>query len=271
MKVSWIVENFAGDNGYEELIAEVRKQGMTCHVLDITNHFDLNQKVVKDLAGDVVVFQGSIQMFRKLKKETDLSPLGWMSDENYLCSKYLPQFQDILFNDKYCFVPLATLKAQKFFFYGVFGKDTMIFIRPDRGDKLFKGQLLDLQDFDRMWQNYLASEATDSDMVLVSSPKNIRGEWRFIVSNQGEIISKSTYMYQGNRTYVPSAPDGATKMCQEVLNRGYFPDPVFTIDICEDGDGTFWFMEMNSFTSAGTYAAPKGPIVRRLSEIAANW
>ena len=66
MKVSWIVENFAGDNGYEDLIAEVRKQGMTCHVLDITNHFDLNQKVVKDLAGDVVVFQGSIQMFRKL-------------------------------------------------------------------------------------------------------------------------------------------------------------------------------------------------------------
>ena len=49
MKVSWIIENFAGDNGYEDLIAEVRKQGMTCHVLDITNHFDLNQKILAAL------------------------------------------------------------------------------------------------------------------------------------------------------------------------------------------------------------------------------
>ncbi|TRO55769.1 DUF4343 domain-containing protein [Candidatus Bathyarchaeota archaeon] len=177
-------------------------------------------------------------------------------------------FADILFNDKYCFVPLATLKQHKFFFYGVFGKETMIYVRPDRGDKLFKGTLLDLQDFDRMWKDGISSDATDSDLVLVSTPKNIRGEWRYIVTSEQEIVSFSTYMYQDKRTYVPSAPEGATKLCKEVLSRGYFPDPVFTVDIVEDMDGNYWFMEMNSFTSAGTYAAPKEPIVTRVSEIA---
>lgn len=269
-KITWIVENFAGDNAYEDLITEVKNQGMDCHVLDITNHFDLKQSVINQCKNDCVIFQGSIQMFRKLKKETSLAPLGWQTDKNYLCSKYWPLFTDILFNDKFVMVPLATLKQHKFFFYGVFGKDTLIYVRPDRGDKLFKGQLLDLQEFDRMWKDGISSDATDSDIIVVSTPKNIRGEWRYIVSDKKEIIAMSTYMYQGNRTYIPSAPNGATELCKEVLSRGYYPDPFFTIDICEDNDGKYWFMEMNSFTSAGTYEASKKNIVEKISNSALN-
>ena len=40
MKAKWLVENFVGDNGYEDLIAEIRNQGMECVVLDIRNHFE---------------------------------------------------------------------------------------------------------------------------------------------------------------------------------------------------------------------------------------
>lgn len=264
-----MIENFTGDNGYEDLIEEVRKQGMTCHVLDITNHFELKPQLMPQ-EDEVVIFQGSIQMFRKLRNETKLKPLGWMTEENYLCSKYYPVFQQYLFNDKYVLVPLAALKAHKFFFYGIFGKDTMIYIRPDRGDKPFTGQLVDLQDFDRLWKNDIVSTATDSDLVLVSTPKNIVGEWRFIVTDQKEIVAVSTYLYQGNRTHVPSAPEEAFKLVRTLLEVGYYPDPVFTIDICEDSDHNYWMLEINSFTSAGTYAAKKEPIIRRVSEIASN-
>ena len=269
MNVKWLIEDFIGErelgNGYVDLIEEIKRQGMPVHVMNITNHFELKPGTYT--SEDCIAFQGSIQMFRKLKKETGLRPLGWMTDENYLCTRYFPYFQEFLFNDKYCVVPLVALKAHKFFFYGVFGKDTMIYIRPDGGDKKFKGQLLDLQDFDRMWNNYLSSEAKDTDLVIVSTPKNIIGEWRFICTNEKEIVSCSTYLYQGNKTYIPSAPVGATKLCKKLLEVGYYPDPAFTVDICEDSDGDYWMIEMNSFTSAGTYVAPKPPIVKRISEL----
>lgn len=269
MKPKWLVENFSGDNGYEELIKEVRNQGMECIVLNITNHFTLQEGIFK--SGDCIIFQGSIQLFEKLRSKLGPQgcyPIGWVTDENYLCSTYYPKFKNLLFNDKHVICTVCALKENRFDYYRKFGKEALIFIRPDSGKKIFSGQLLDLQDFDRFWNNSISCSAKDTDLVIVSTPKNINGEWRFICSNKGEIIAQSTYMYQGQRTYIPSAPSGATDLCKAVLSVGWYPDPVFTIDIVEDNDGKFWLMEFNSFTSAGTYAADKKSIVKEVSNIA---
>ena len=266
----WLIENFTGDNGYEELIAEVRRQGMTCHVLDITNYFELKPNLIE--LNECVVFQGSIQLFRKLKKELPAYPIGWMTDQHYLCSTYYPHVQKYLFNDKHIFMSVAGLKANKWWVYGAFAKEAMIYIRPDGGDKTFTGRLLDLQDFDRFFADAVQCNVKDDDFVIVSSPKNIRGEWRYIVTKDKEILGCSLYKYNDQRTYIPSAPEKATKLCKEILEIGYYPDPVFVMDICEDMDGNYWLMEFNSLTSAGTYAAPKAQIVKRVSEIAlADW
>lgn len=264
--MKWLIENFVDNNGYDDLIKEVRNQGMECIVLDIKNHFELNPNLIED--GDCVVFQGSIQLFKKLKQELNAAPIGWMTSENYLCSKYYPYFQKYLFNDNHVLTTLANLKHNKWWFYGAFGKDAVIYVRPDSGEKSFSGQLLDLQDFDRVWNNKIGYSANDSDVIVVSTPKNIRGEWRFIVTNKKEIIGVSSYMYQGQRTYVPSAPAKAEALCREILDIGWYPDPVFTLDIAEDNDCNYWLMEFNSFTSAGTYGAKKDLIVKRVSEIA---
>jgi hypothetical protein len=191
-----------------------------------------------------------------------------MTDQNYLCSRYYPHFQKFLFNDKHVFTTVAGLKHNKWWFYSAFGKEAVIYVRPDVGDKSFSGKLLDLQDFDRFWSNAVLCNSKDEDLVVVSTPKNIIGEWRYIVTNQKAILGTSLYYYQGQRTYIPSAPEKATQLCKQILGVGWYPDPVFTIDICEDSDQNYWLMELNSFTSAGTYAAPKAPIVKRVSEIA---
>lgn len=267
MNVKWLIENFTGDNGYDELIKEVRDQGFEYIVLDIRNHFTLQEGLIKE--NECVVFQGSIQLFRKLRDELCVDPLGWMTDENYLCSTYYPHFQKYLFNDRHVFTTIAGLKHNKWWLYGVLGKDALIHIRPNGGDKVFSGQLIDLQDFDKFFsaQDSRCS-AKDTDMAIVSTPKNIRGEWRFISTNKAEIVAVSTYMYQGQRTYIPSAPEKATKLCEEILKVGWYPDPIFTIDICEDNDENYWLMEFNSFTSAGTYGANKKAIVEKVSKIA---
>jgi hypothetical protein len=266
MTPKWLVENFTGDNGYEDLIAEIRNQGMECIVLDIRNHFELRPGLIND--GECVIFQGSIQLFRKLKAELNAYPLGWMRDQNYLCSRYYPHYQKFLFNDRHVFTTVAGLKHNKWWFYSSFGKEAVIYVRPDGGDKVFTGQLLDLQDFDKFWNNKVVCNVSDEDLVIVSTPKNVVGEWRYIVTDQKEILGTSLYNYQGQRTYVPSAPEKATLLCKQILDVGWYPDPVFTIDICEDSDQNYWLMEINSFTSAGTYAAPKAPIVKKVSEIA---
>lgn len=267
MKPKWIIENFVGDNGYESLIEEIRKQEMECIVLDIRNHFTLREDLL--LINDCVIFQGSIQLFRKLKSELSCYPIGWMTDKNYLCSTYYPIFQKHLFNDWHMFTTFSGLKHNKWNIYKFFGKETLIHVRPDSGDKIFSGQLIDLQDFDKCFSASRCS-AKDSDMVIVTTPKNILGEWRFICSNKGEIVAVSTYMYRGHRTYVPSAPEGATKLCNEILKVGWFPDPIFTVDICEDSDNSYWLMEFNSFTSAGTYGADKTKIVEYVSALAVD-
>jgi hypothetical protein len=266
MKAKWLVENFVGDNGYEDLIAEIRNQGMECIVLDIRNHFELREGLIKD--DECIVFQGSIQLFRKLKAELSAYPLGWMTDQNYLCSRYYPHFQKFLFNDRHVFTTVAGLKHNKWWFYSSFGKEAIIYVRPDVGDKVFTGQLLDLQDFDKFWANQVVCNAKNDDLVVVSTPKNVVGEWRYICTKNKEILGTSLYNYQGQRTYIPSAPEKATQLCKQILDVGWYPDPIFTIDICEDDDQNYWLMELNSFTSAGTYAAPKAPIVKRVSEIA---
>lgn len=262
----WIVENFVGDNGYEDLIVEVRKQGMECIILDVRNHFELDPNLVK--SNSCVIFQGSIQLFKKLKKELNSYPIGWMTDDNYLCSNYYPYFQKYLFNDNHIFVNFKSLKDDKFNWYSKYGKEALIFIRSDTGDKSFSGQLVDLQDFDRIFSSTSSRHnLKDDDTLIISTPKNIVGEFRFIVTNKKEIIGVSSYMFQGQRTYIPNAPEKATSLCKEILDIGYYPDPVFTIDICTDTDQNVWLMEINSFTSAGTYAAKKDLIVKRVSEI----
>jgi hypothetical protein len=108
----------------------------------------------------------------------------------------------------------------------------------------------------------------EHELVLVSTPKKILGEWRFVVSKFKEIISYSTYQYQGQVTKVPGAPKGAIKLVEEMLQVGYYPDSVFVMDVCEDSDNNFWLLELNSFSSAGLYACDKAKIVKRVGEIA---
>lgn len=105
-----------------------------------------------------------------------------------------------------------------------------------------------------------------NSLVLISTPKNIRWEGRFVVTREKEIIAHSTYRFQGQVTYIPSVPVGATKKCKEVINVGYHPDDIYCVDLAEDSDGEFHLLELTSFSSAGLYASDKKAVVSKVSE-----
>ncbi len=266
MKPIWIVENFTNGSDVNDLIVEIKKQGFELQLIGAKNHFkydDINYN------NQCIIFHGSITMTDIIKKQLNTCfPVVWLTKENYRCSKYYLPLKHLLFNDNHEITTVSNLKSAKFDYYRRFGKEAMIFIRPDVGDKTFTGQLVDLQYFDRIWDNNIVCNAKDDDLVIVSTPKTINGEWRFIVNKYDGIIAYSTYQYQGLRTYIPSAPQGAIDKCNEVLTVGYHPDSVYDVDICEDADGNFWLLEINSFSSAGMYECKKDLIVKRVSEIA---
>jgi len=269
MNVKWIIENFTDSEDYNDLIREIKDYGRHCFVIGKHNHFDFDPSGFEK--NDCVIVQGSIQMTKNIRGRLPEGcfPVAYNSWDKYLCSSYYGPLNEFLFNDLHEFTTVGKLKNDKFKFYEKYGKEALIFLRPDTGEKSFSGQLLDLQDFDRFWNNAIASSADDLDSVIVSTPKKINGEWRFVCSkyNGGEIISTTTYQYQGQRTLIPSAPIGATDKCKEILNKGYFPDSVFCIDICQCNDGNFWLLELTSFSSAGLYATNKKDVARRVSDI----
>lgn len=265
MKTHWIVENMTHESSYDELIKEIKRLGHPIKVLTKGyKHSDLDE--FRDGSKNPIIFLGSIEMTEIIKKELlpTCFPVAFCTFENYLCSKYMSYFGKYLFNDRYAMVSLAELQRQKFFYYGVFGKEALLFVRPDSGQKPFQAQLVDLLDIDRFTER---EKERSHQTVVVSSPKTIRGEWRFVVSKDQEIIAMSTYQYQGQITKIPSAPPAAIELVKEILKVGYYPDTIFCIDICEDNDGNYWLLELNSFSSAGLYACNKEKIVTRVSDI----
>lgn len=256
--MKFIIENLTKEPSFLELSQAAKD--LKYEVQDIRG--DYRKSDIAHYQNEQVIFNGCIEMCSLVGdqlKDQGCTPGVLCNFENYLCTKYYSHLSGFLFNDNYVMVPFIELLTRRFFFYGLFGKEAVIFVRPDSGEKTFKAGLFDLQDLDSFSSQF---EDHWNDLVIISSPKNIRGEWRFLVNDRQEIIAQSSYRYQGLLTKVPYAPPKATELCKEILKLGYYPDKLFCIDICEDNDGNFWVMELTSFSSAGLYAMDKYKVIQ---------
>lgn len=255
--MKWIIENLTKEKSYLDLADAAERAGVD--VVKINR--DYNHSLIEGVQNEVVVISASIEMgkilYGRLKRQ-NCAILSYCSWEKYLCTNYYPHFGDLSFNDNYVIVPLSEISRRKWFFWGLFGKEGVIFMRPDDGDKPFKAGLWDIQDWDREYEQL----ENKDQLVIVSSPKNIHGEWRFLCNDKKEIIAVSSYRFQNLITRVPSAPQEAYDICNKVLDRGYFPDPLFCVDVALDSDKNGWLMELTSFSSAGLYEMDKDLVVK---------
>lgn len=226
---------------YENICRETKLE-------EISKLFD-NSFRVKDFDNNVPdsgVFIGSIEGCRWIQ-ENRPNVKTWSTFDNYLCSNYYPKINKYLFNDRYAFIPFEELSRRKWDLYSWLGKECLLFIRPNSGEKDFPAELVDLEDIDKLVDNY------DYDgLAVVSTPKNNLGEWRFVVDKDG-IIAVSCYRFQGISCKIASAPTGAHELVEKVLDLKWYPDDLFCIDVIEDMSGNFWVVEITSFSSAGLY------------------
>lgn len=265
MRPTWIVENFVKEKSFQELQLAIQELGYP--LIEING--DYSKKMLDPIQDkSCVIVNGSIKMVKMIYEELKgkAYPIRYCDFEKYKCSTYYSHYGEYLFNDKYAMMSLKEVCRQKYDVWGHYGKDAVIFIRPDTGEKTFQAGLLDIIDIDTL---YNSNKDFEHDMVLVSTPKNILWEGRFIVSKDREIIAHSTYRFQGNVCLIPSVPPETLKFCKELLEKvDYYPDSVFCLDICQDSDKACWLLELTSFSSAGLYASNKEDLVEKVSAIA---
>jgi hypothetical protein len=264
MKPKWVVEDFAQDNNYHRLIEEVKKQGYEC----VAIKYEPFQSGSFEHYGpeDCVIVQSSLQLASQLLKEKKWVPNAWLNLKAYECQAYYAHLGQYLFNDNYVMMPRAEVTRRKDWIYQTFGRQNCVFIRPSSGFKTFTGQVFDLETFDNDWQ-WIIDFTDPQDLVVISTPKNIEAEWRFVVANK-TVVTGSLYRNNGMREYTLENLDTQASQLATKIAEAYQPDPVYVVDICRAKDGNVYLLEIGSFSCAGLYGCDMEKIVSTVSKIA---
>jgi hypothetical protein len=154
--------------------------------------------------------------------------------------------------------------------HGFIPSDAKVFVRPNKGNKLFTGQLIEYERFDIDFENLNYHDIDASEIVIFSSPKIIDMEYRFIICDK-QIIGNSVYRYRGELVSFPLCrqQDPVLFDYVERIANTWQPEPVFTIDIAKTQLG-YNLLEINSFSCSGLYSADILNIVQRVSEFTLN-
>ncbi len=214
---------------------------------------------------DCVIFYGSLNTAKKLIKKSKWIPGVYYNIPRYECRYYYAHLGKYLLNSNYIFIPFSELPRQKEFLYEHLGYDRTIFIRPDRADKPFTGTLVYKEHFDSKLDK-LYNRIKPEDLIVVSEPRNIKFEWRFVVVN-GKIIAGSQYKENDKIRFVSEYPKEAFDFASYIASI-YHPDVCWVCDICQTKHDEFKIMEVGCFSCAGLYKCDLEIVVKAVSEAA---
>lgn len=145
-----------------------------------------------------------------------------------------------------------------------------VFIRPCDDDKAFTGVLLrHHMEIDNCVMNWLQEAAdtgrfTQDVEVVLASPKEIHGEFRFFVVDR-KVVTGSRYRLGGQVIYSEEIPPHVQEFAQQMVDK-WQPSRAFVIDIAETPEGPK-VIEINNFNSAGFYACNVGKIVEAIESM----
>jgi hypothetical protein len=265
MKTNWILEdNIFEEDFVTEMIDEICKQDMNVDIV-LTNASFWNKKDFLDCYGEdeCVVCYGSLQFIKQVRNKTSWIPGHFCTLENYSCTHYYPAFSDYLLAEKYIMLPFGELDRQKEFLYETLGDNDCIFIRPNRGDKIFTGTVVKKETWEKDIELLGFYDVEPYDLCIVSEPQNIEKEWRLVVADT-KVITGSEYSPNEKK----DVPKEVIDLGNEICSIDYKPDSVWTMDICQLQNGELKLLEIGSFSCAGLYRCDVEIIVREVSKIA---
>ena len=260
---NWIVEADLHDQRQLlDLTDAIKRSGSKLAIVKITPAGLDNEYPFE--VNTCTVYYGSLQGRWPIYKNGYI-PGVYCEMDNYDCTKYYPVMDKYILNSNYCMLPYGAVKQRKGWIYDRFSQDEVIFIRPNKGNKIFTGTIIKFEEFDKMYERIGFYSVPSEELCVISSPKNIKKEWRFLVVD-GKVITGSEYNKNGDGILYQSGP--AFSFAQLVVtNSNYNPDRAWTIDICESNHGLN-VLEIGCFSCAGLYAMDKDLVVQEINRIA---
>ncbi len=267
MKLTWLIERGVYQEHARAFKAEVERQGMICAEVD----YRPGKKPPDDILGcpsiaddACVVLWGTLPLMQQIQLHHSWVPGGWLHIENLDCSIYYAYFGPFLLNSNCSLLPgVEAIRLQEQLFHE-FGSNDEIFVRPSGVHKLFTGTVAYKDDF----RDAIAPSRYDpTNLVVVSTPKEIGREWRLVIVRD-EVVAASQYRDNGAISVSRGCPAEVSQFVTDILRRVHWrPDSVFVMDVCESGD-RLHVLELNSFSCSGFYDCDLAAIVRAASEVA---
>lgn len=262
-KVKWIL---SPDVFKENLIAlrkEIVRQGH--EYIDIEKYFQFRVDGVNDLGDESqpALFYGSIESGQYILKNSKIYPGVYCNLKRFRCSDYYPFVTKYLINNPHTFLPFGCIKSQVNWLYKQFGQDRTIFVRPDRGDKLFTGMLVAKE---KLSHELDCVRCNPEDMVVISVPEDIDEEFRLVYCGS-DYITGSMYKLRGksHKEDESSVPANVIELANKAVKL-YQPEKVFVIDIGITYNGPA-IVEYNSFSCSGLYKCNLEKVVKAVSNV----
>lgn len=265
--LTWFVENICDSEQMERLVGAIKKQNYPVVVNRNCFSWSGNDFYAKISNDSNVISSTSIMTAREIAR------LAWYPGtfcnlSQYSCSQFYPLFHSQILNEIYVMLPYGSLKAAKYRifneFWGSHGRLFGVFIRPDSGFKIFDGQMVKYDNFDKFVENMYYGQMTPEKMIVLSMGKSIQREWRLFASKNG-IITGSQYRKNEELDVDKNIPKEVLDFGEEILKVGYWPDRVISIDIAEN-NGKLKLLEFGAFSTSGIYDSDVDLLVEIVSK-----
>lgn len=267
MKPIWLIETGVWkDDNVPRMITILRELGIIVYAVPYSQYSAAEFEGVNEDAP--VIFYGTINTVEQLRvSRPNWVPLSWFDSVAFSCRSYYAHWGRYLLHDRYGFYPLGELARLKDQLYETYGKQEMVFIRPDENNKSFSGRLVPSDNFPQWHAELQASNMDPATMAVVAEPAHPGGEWRFVVADQ-KVISGTYYKWAGELFPSPEDLQTAGRLAQEITAESWQPRAIYCVDVTRNRAGQYRLVEIGGINSAGLYHCDLLPIIQAMNEIA---
>ena len=268
VKPTWLIESGVFGESSDAIKSEIRAQGMAFEVVHARPFLNgiiptVSGRPLEDDA--CVIFWGSPPLMHHIRLIRSWRPGGWCNFDRLNCAEYYPHLRQRLINGNCAIDSIDQMLENASELFARYSKNDEVFVRPCTLEKVFTGQLVDIESF----QSLLERARYAGCEILVAAPADISYEWRLVV-RAGKPIAASQYRVNGEIEIRAGCPSEVISYLDEIWSSlEWIPDEFFVVDVCKSGDN-FYVVELNSFSCSGWYACDPAPIVASASESAAK-
>lgn len=270
MNVTWVLEPDTFTPYHQRLVTEIESQGHVVRTVpafynslewsDTSRYYDDFSP-----AGSCVVCHASFQFTSLVAEDEVWVPGTYGIGEATDCSQYYPHLDDCLLNGDYKLLSLEEVANEAESLIKSLGIENRLFMRPSSGGKAFTGRLFTQAELQP--HALRSSGLSMKTLVVISRPKPILREWRFVVVDRN-VVAGSLYRELGELHQSPDVPAEALDFALQVASREFQPDRVWVLDTCETPDGEMKVVEINGFSSSNWYSCDLQAIVKAVSRVA---